>query len=408
MESLLFSYELPFEEFRKIIMSTNSIIAGSSALSLYMKQEGIEINYTPHDIDIFIGLSYDYKDELTAFLTYYGYKIVKNTNVSTYYNDIDILDIVSFENHTHKKIQLIHVNTSYLFEYIAQNFDISACVTWWNPLKNYFSTLHPVQTLQKQMFVSNTLLQHEYAFNTLKNHARINKYLSRGFTLHDPPTTPYMLLKNDLRYALFQENPLENLSAFDIWAYEDVSCTTFLLNSMYHIIIKVGEQLYAFHRLNLHKYMTEHYNYIPNLGYVYKTPHNQSVTINAMNCILYSDYSIYELHSAYTVSPANSNNTEISLYTMKCYSIQHWINNTPTAIETIDSTVVGVDIYADEEEMPPLISDDEDMFFGSHALYNDPMYYDWVDAIEDVHEQEQEQEQEQSSQSSSQSSQSPE
>ncbi|NDB85682.1 MAG: hypothetical protein EB127_23720, partial [Alphaproteobacteria bacterium] len=59
MESLLTSYALPFEGFRTLVTQQNALVAGSTALALYLKQEGIDPGFEPNDLDIWVEETHD-------------------------------------------------------------------------------------------------------------------------------------------------------------------------------------------------------------------------------------------------------------------------------------------------------------------------------------------------------------
>ena len=54
MESFLTEYHIDFLPFQALLRETPSLIAGSSALALYLKSNGIDPGYEPGDIDIWI------------------------------------------------------------------------------------------------------------------------------------------------------------------------------------------------------------------------------------------------------------------------------------------------------------------------------------------------------------------
>ena len=366
MEAFVSSYGLPFDSFQQQITTTNALIAGSSALSFYLKQEGIETTFKPTDMDIFMGKSDTHKDTLLQFITRHGYKEIPDATSSDYTNINDIIEIIWLENASKHNIQIIHINTECILEYIAEQFDISCCITWWNSATNTFATLYPAYTRKMKMFISNTKLYEDYCSGIIAYYKRITKYVFRDFVLFPPPITPSILERKDRRYPLFSsDNPFQQMTAFDIWSYEDVNCHEFLLDSSFNILVKVGEQFYAFDRSNLHKYMSTQHTYIPSYDYVYRTPHNQSISYNGLTSILYSDYSIFELHSASTISVDAPRRVEVSLFHIHCYSVKDWIQKTPTRIILSNPNHMGEDnIFVADEYV-----DDEDDF-GPPAGYN--------------------------------------
>ena len=59
MEEFLDSYELPFHAFRTLVTENNALVAGSAALALYLKQEGVDPGFEPNDLDIWVEETHD-------------------------------------------------------------------------------------------------------------------------------------------------------------------------------------------------------------------------------------------------------------------------------------------------------------------------------------------------------------
>jgi len=130
----------------------------------------------------------------------------------------------------------------------------------------------------------------------------------------------------DDRLALQNEScPFLNMTAFDLFAYDDVNVCEFLKSS-WHIIVKAGDTFQAFHRKTLFDYMGTRHLDLPMVGEVYDTPNNQTITSRARDTLLFSDFSIYELCPEYSVTISSS---QKSLFTLRCYSISEWEEGRP-------------------------------------------------------------------------------
>lgn len=340
MESFLADYDIAFPRFQHLLKTTPSLLAGSSALALYLKENGIDPGYEPGDMDIWIQ-EYDVSGTMMEtlfrhFLFEHGYyfqHVFEHDEHNNGQYDFQnfttnhIIKVVSFINDRQKKIQLIIIRVQPLIEYICHAFDVSICVSWWNARDNTFETLHPDLTKQRKMYISSPYLQEQEAADnrSKKLDRRIQKYIERGFTLCEPECLA--LHRMDDRLALQKEScPLLTVTAFDLFAYDDVDVCEFLKSS-WHIIVKAGDTFQAFHRKTLFDYMGTRHSELPMIGDIYDTPNNQTITSRARETLLYSDFSIYELCSDYsvTISPASQK----SLFTLRCYSVAEWEEGRP-------------------------------------------------------------------------------
>ena len=332
MESFLAEYHIDFLPFQALLRETPSLVAGSSALALYLKCNGIDPDYTPGDIDIWIeeyasnGRRVD-----TMFLNFLftqGYSLQKvfehhdADNGQYNFQNHNIRSVVSLIDEHERKIQVITIGERNLKEYIAKAFDLSCCVSWWNATTTMFETLSPELTLQKKMYISNKTLQNQYAVEarSIKMDVRITKYANRGFQLEELPCAVFE--QADDRSVLSNES-FVGLSAFDLFSYEDVSLSEFLQASAWNIVIKAGDTFQAFHRKQLYTYMVGRETRVSSLEYIYDTPNNQTILQCAVEMLLFADYSIYELCSEYSVSI--SPNKQKSMFTLKCYTVAQWL-----------------------------------------------------------------------------------
>lgn len=328
METLLASYGLDTCAFRGLLSTTNSLIAGSAALYALFKERGLDPEFVPGDLDIWvedtrdlIALrgSYEQRGNLyrfSNFLLQQGYNV--STKFQTKHGgDYDqvqhITQIFSFINREHKEVQLIMINQRNIREYIEKYFDLSPCVTWYNAKENRVETLHP-ETLQHKMFVMPGL---EVGAREI---ARIQKYEARGFSLQEKPCPA--LLDRDMRENLME---LMGQKVFDVIAYEELDLYTFLQETSHHVLLRVGEQFQAFHRTVLCDYLEQHATVMPGFEMIVDTPHKQSLPKGILGLLPYSDYSIYELIPTIV-------HEEKSIHSVQCYTIDQWLIQEPGAL----------------------------------------------------------------------------
>jgi hypothetical protein len=333
MESLISSYGIDFKDFQNTITSLNGLVAGSSALAEYLKQEKIDPGFQPKDLDIFIpGYMEPYTDYILNntkymirslnimryFLTKYGFienTKFKNTFETGYESLKTIQKIVSFNNNDGKEIQLIIVDCNDTTQYILNDFDLSVCISWWDSHTNCFKTINPDTTKRKEMYIL------EVEPDSERSNSRLQKYISRGFKLIDKPC-PF-IVKPDTR-NLLSDTKFDSINVIDIFTLEETTIREHLQNSEMNIVIKAGETYYGFKRNTLINYMSNKFIYIDNIGTLFQTPFNQCITSSAYNDLQYSDYSIYELKSAYSVPYCNEQVK--SLFNLHCYTVKQWID----------------------------------------------------------------------------------
>lgn len=332
MEELITSYAIDYQSLKSLLTTKNSLIAGSTALYLYLKQNHIEPTWEPNDIDIWVedtdeivlqNGSYIQKGNMYLFanlLISSGYNLSREFEQKDHYEELiqKIKFILSFVHPNGKKVQIIVITQSHILDYIITHFDLSICITWWNAFTETIETFYPELTLKKQsvLMVSHNM----YPDRLLK---RIEKYTQRGFTITESP--PPFKNKVDPRSSL-STTSLNDKTAFDIWNYDDVNCVDFLEESQWNILFYISGSFQAFRRNDLVEFMKKRYTLLPTIGYVYDTPHNQSITKNALDILSFSDYSIFELITQYTVSHHHHTKT---LHSLKCYTISEWEMKTP-------------------------------------------------------------------------------
>lgn len=164
MQEFIETYDLPFAPFREIVDTTNSLVAGSSALALYLQQCGVDPGFVPGDMDIWTedtpellsrsGAHQNSNLQLFTdlFLRHNYYVVSKSGPISESYEPLhSITKIYEFVNRDGKKIQLILLREKNLYAYIQRSFDLSICMSWWNSRNNVFETMFPRDTLKKYM-----------------------------------------------------------------------------------------------------------------------------------------------------------------------------------------------------------------------------------------------------------------
>jgi hypothetical protein len=325
MEPFLSSYGLDDSAFREKMIAGKAVIAGSSALSLYLKQEGVEPGFEPNDMDIFLRhpielgehcsfmsfLQHKVVGQLAYFFIRSGYNVIdtQGRKANEDYEEVSqITMVISFEHPFLKtKIQLICVKAENMIEYIRSSFDCTACMTWWDPSSSERLHTHlPELTLQKKMvWTKNT--------RTETSEERRAKYEARGFELLRSP--PPFLYDPDTRRGL--ENPdceWTGKTAFDCIHHEEVDVISFLRKSPWNIIIRTGETDHAFDRETWSQYLESKKRVNSEGITVYSTPFLQAVTEGQRWVFDFSDWSIYEL----TPIPSTTKET---YYTLTCYCI---------------------------------------------------------------------------------------
>ena len=328
MQAFVESYGLPYEGFRSLMTTTNSLVAGSAALALYLQQNGVDPGFVPGDMDIWSEDTRDMIDshgvfrqrshnlEFTLFLVRNGYNLTdKFEEKQGEYEPLhQIRHILSFMNREGKKIQLILLQQKELRTYIKIYFDLSPCVTWWNAAEDTFETEFPRATLAKQMHL------HPAREVSEREVARIEKYEARGFTLTEFPCQ-YMTAADPLDRV----EELGDEMAFDVFAYDDVKAVDHLKASSYHILVRVGEQYYAYHRNALYDYLQGRICHLDSIGDYSTLPHKQAVMRPLISFLPYSDYSIFHLIFAYTFQ-------DCAFYRAECFTTAQWLTKEPGLI----------------------------------------------------------------------------
>lgn len=327
MQSLTAEYNIEYPVFRELMRGTGGVVAGSAALAAYLKQEGQDPGFEPNNLDIYLyahaeQFPFNTRNLYCNYLRLWGWTSTEVGSIVYPDNTRKIVLHETFRNPCHTKdINLYFVDTDNMIEHIQTSYDLSCTATWWNLDEESFENVCPDMTLRRGMYSVDEMYHHSEE----ELEGRRQKYIARGFTIHEM-VCPHRIVP-DLREALDEEtHPLRGKTAFDVFNYDDVDVCTFLKQSSWHIIIKAGEALYAFHRKVLYQYMKTKKCELPLLSTIYDTPNHQSITEPALNCLKYSDYSIFELQHEYS-TPVN--NSQKSVYTLHCYTAVQWTTGDP-------------------------------------------------------------------------------
>lgn len=366
MEDFISSYHIRYDEFQKIISTTNSVITGSGPLACYLKQNGIDPGFEPNNLDIFVETPYDIQGSIMSFLGQQDISKIFHFLIRAGYNAIDsdksyesmhnVKFVIELLHPTNKKINIFVVRYHNLIDYIYSHFDLTGCMTWWNADTNTLETVYPEFTSKKEMhpcesYDPNDNMSEHYLL-------RVEKYKSRGFTFYERPPN-YVLKMDDRSELLNPANNLHDKTAFDVIAYEDVSCVEYLRSSPWNILLQIGDKYHAYRRDVLYKTMMETEAILPKIGYVYDTPHHHTLTHAALKHILYADYSLYQLDFVYTISFGLNHDKTKSLYTLKCSDLSNYSNQMHNAI-VYPPQQEEKEAEAEADDMPRLIDDDED------------------------------------------------
>jgi hypothetical protein len=336
MDRFLLSYGLDPVAARRHFAETGAVLSGSSALALYLEQEGVAAGFEPNDMDLWLdgtrGGGEAEVDVLVDFLVRSGYARVKDKREADVYMEhlTRIQRVVTMESQggggggdKKRVIQLIVVTPNEagcVIGYLIHHFDFSACMTWWDEDTGRFETVYPALTRAKTMFVRRV---HLSSFHEARAASRLEKYLSRGFTVVDEPP-PFWVAADERK-----EEDLAvwaGVQAFDVWLYEEVGAAEHLAKGEWKVLVGCGGSWYAFDRRPLITYMEEHGGIQGgDRGTLYDTPYRQTVVYDAWDALAYGDYSVYELVKPETVVVRIGDREETkTVYGMRAYSMAGW------------------------------------------------------------------------------------
>jgi len=320
MENFITSYGLPFHDFQELLKSEGAVIAGSSALALYLEQEGIDAGFIPNDMDIFVRrpCPCDQCNPLVQFVRKHGFKktdkfdcnVIAAENARAYYSSMgDIRNVVSYMNDDGKEVQVISLNSEgHIKDYIIDHFDLSMCATWWDG--DGFYTVDSESTKRKIMYRMTKPSDLDYVETKIQ--ARIEKYLMRGFRFD-----------NDGVDTDMEEVDYSKISVYDMMTLEDIPLTVFLLISHSNIVLKVREQYYGFDRKTLVDYMVGKRVQVSDWVEIFETPYRQYISSANMNLVKSDVFRIYKLCDESSVPFRGG---MVSIYDVKAFTIKMWID----------------------------------------------------------------------------------
>ena len=323
MENFITSYGLPFHDFQELLKQTGGVVAGSSALALYLKQEGIDAEWAPNDMDIFVRrpCPCDQCNPFVQFIKKYGFKntgkfdciTIAAENARAYYSSMgDISNVASYMNDDGKEVQVISLRSdSKLKDYITDHFDLSICATWWDA--DGFHTVDSESTKRKIMYRMNKPSDLDYLETKIQS--RIEKYLLRGFRFD-------MEVISAAEAVVSAAVDHSKISAYDMMTLEDIPLSDFLLLSPSNIVIKVREQYYAFDRKTLINYMVGKRAHINDWVEIFETPFRQYLSSTNMSLLRSDVFRIYELCDESSVPFRGG---MISIYDVKAFTVKMWI-----------------------------------------------------------------------------------
>ena len=326
MDALLQCYLLNKNTFLELLQKETILLSGSSALACYLKQEGIEPGFEPNDLDVWISSTdREMEEKLVTFLQDSGYRMthchVENDQYVERLNGIQQVMTLELDS---KKIQVIRLSSPRsLVNYVVNHFDFSVCMTWWNFEIMQFETVYSALTLQKKMFVRRSFLSQ---IHSARLKERLQKYISRGFTVVDEPP-PFWTApdpRTDETLVLWR-----GVNGFDVFEYDDISVVEHLKTSEWNIVLGVGSVWYVFERKRLCEYMAEKRIIDPVWGTLYDTPFRQTIPHDAWDGLYYSDYSIFVLVSPEEHPFRGSTKT---IYDVEAYSTLDWAQSVVSCI----------------------------------------------------------------------------
>jgi hypothetical protein len=319
MESFITSYGLPFHDFQELLKKTGAVVAGSSALALYLQQEGIDAGFIPNDMDIFVHrpCPCDQCNPLVQFVRLHGFKktgkfdciTIAAENARAYYSSMgDIRNVVSYMNDDGKEVQVISLRSDGdIKDYITDHFDLSICATWWDA--EGFHTVDSELTKRKIMYRMNKPSDLDYLETKIQS--RIEKYLLRGFRFD-----------REVSAAEAVAVDYSKISAYDMMTLEDIPLSDFLLRSPSNIVIKVREQYYAFDRKTLVDYMVGKRVFVSDWVEIFETPYRQYLSSTNMSLLRSDVFRIYELCDESSVPFRGG---MVSIYDVKAFTVKMWI-----------------------------------------------------------------------------------
>lgn len=378
MQTLLTHYSLEVEPFLQILTRPHVLLTGSAALWIYLHEQGTDPGFQPANLDLYVAMPDAFQHgSFMSFLQHADLSIVFRYLLSRGYNSVpeeagsdgaeEVKEAAEEDSECaialtmvrdHCRIRLLGLRVPDLVEYVCSHADLSPCMTWWNPARGHCETVHPERTLRRVMRRTNVLVSVP---------ARIQKYESRGFTLESDPTS---LQGVDPRV---EAGALEGCRAYDVIGLEEVDAAEWLQASSWNILVRVQDSFHAFDRRLLYRCMQDKSTAVPRYAIVYDTPHHQSVCEEALDYLLFGDWSVYELQLEHTITYGFANDRQKSIYRMICYTVEQYVMGDAGVILAPPPYMGAAAAAANAEmaDLPPLLlirehysssseSDDED------------------------------------------------
>lgn len=137
---------------------------------------------------------------------------------------------------------------------------------------------------------------------------------------------PALYGETDHRLYIDDETTLlKGLTAYDVIELEEVDALSHLKKSLWNIIVVDGPNRYAFQRQQLYDMILKRNVYIHTLDcFVYETPFNHAISKDALEILMSSEYSIYELQFLETIKAGVAVKKDLSLYNVGCQTVRQW------------------------------------------------------------------------------------
>jgi hypothetical protein len=234
MNNLLFPYGIEREEFKDVLLESGGVVAGSFVLAGYLEENGVNPGYIPGDIDIWVEGYLEFQ-LIYGYIYSLGYTVSKKFDRSLFsekYNDRFIKKVASFFNFNGREVQIIQLFSINPMDYIKENFDISACITWWDLGDDKLKTAFPEENLKKQIFSTKEI--------DFKRFLRVVKYIKRDFELiKKNKSTLVRLLEVPIYLHKFGNYECRN---YQIYYVKSSSIKNFYENSTVSIKRNIGKR----------------------------------------------------------------------------------------------------------------------------------------------------------------------
>jgi hypothetical protein len=142
----------------------------------------------------------------------------------------------------------------------------------------------------------------------------------------DTSCPPALYGETDTRLYIDDETTrLKGLTAYDVIELEEVDALAHLKKSLWNIIVIDGPNRYAFERQQLYDMILKRGVYIRTIdSIVYETPFNHAISKDALEILMSSEYSIYEVQFMETIKSGPIVERDMSLYNLGCSTVAQW------------------------------------------------------------------------------------